>query len=496
MRKALVWCAGDVTNYIPLTYKVNEKEVKTSLAPAALNEVNNYNSLITIIPETLFIENHEENYKLLLKAKSHYEGYYLTKGYSGEDKYIHKLLEKGFKAYKVVHPGIARPFKVKIENKAVYTEGSEEKTFKASFNALLNTVYSVLRQTVLNEKVDEIHVDLTHGTNILVNALMLASQIIAETYETKIRLWAAPVLTRPEEGATVEYIEITQASKIAREVLAGTVAWKKLDERILPTQAVSEIGKILGPLLRGLYGNIKTLTKIQENILWGLRSGQAAILHSYIENAFPLVERTYEKISKVINTYYLQKIPEKLRIGDTPWLPIADAIAANSIKLINNIIGKIPLETTVNILKLYFDVEYYDKIICIAKELVVLLLAKKLLNSQLIKIKGKEWSMIEDSLNILRLNLSIQMNSETKKFVSTISELVTQSQLNSINKIVSVRNKLMHGRLSKEENAIIDLNNGILYYNNMKKLQLIDKKLLKDICKDTLDLIQKLYLHK
>jgi len=505
VRKALVWCAGDVTNYIPLTYKVNEKEVKTSLAPAALNEVNDYDSLITIIPETLFIENHEENYKLLLKAKSHYEGYYLTKGYSGEDKYIHKLLEKGFKAYKVVHPGIARPFKVKIENKAVYTEGSEEKTFKASFNALLNTVYSVLRQTVLDEKVDEIHVDLTHGTNILVNALMLASQIIAETYETKTRLWAAPVLTRPEEEAIVEYIEITQSSKIAREVLAGTVAWKKLDERILPTQAVSEIGRVLGPLLRDLYGDIKTLTKIQENILWGLRSGQAAVLHPYFENTSHVIENVQEKLSKIIYDYYLKTLPEDLKLSDTPWLPIADTILRNSTKLLSKTLGKTPLETTINILKLYHDTELYDKIVCIARELIIVLLARKILKNNSIEIAGEKWKLINIALNIIKLKDKgyISENNEDKKekinkeklekYKTAISKILSNDEISTLNKITSLRNKLMHGRYSIEENVIVTLNDGKLVSANTKKeIKLIDKNEIAENCYKIIAIIDKI----
>ncbi|MEM2622924.1 MAG: hypothetical protein QXI35_08690, partial [Candidatus Nezhaarchaeales archaeon] len=56
-----------------MSYDIEGSVVKSFLAPAALNKRFNYDKLVALIPLTLFLEDHSENYKLLLKGKSLYD---------------------------------------------------------------------------------------------------------------------------------------------------------------------------------------------------------------------------------------------------------------------------------------------------------------------------------------------------------------------------------------------------------------------------------------
>ena len=229
------------------------------------------------------------------------------------------------------------------------------------------------------------------------------------------------------------------------------------------------------------------------------------MLHPYFENTSHVIENVQEKLSKIIYDYYLKTLPEDLKLSDTPWLPIADTILRNSTKLLSKTLGKTPLETTINILKLYHDTELYDKIVCIARELIIVLLARKILKNNSIEIAGEKWKLINIALNIIKLKDKgyISENNEDKKekinkeklekYKTAISKILSNDEISTLNKITSLRNKLMHGRYSIEENVIVTLNDGKLVSANTKKeIKLIDKNEIAENCYKIIAIIDKI----
>ena len=463
MSRVLVWCAGDVSAYERVRYVYEGFEpIRTFLAPAALNSWFKYDLRVCFVPETLFEEGHEEGYLLLLKGKAEaFEDGYVYQAYRGGrllsegDDPVRKLLSEKPICLRVPHGGIARPLRVDVEVdvehkvKKIHIRSGDVRTFKRDFNVTFNYIYKHMLDIVREVKPVEMHVDLTHGTNVMVTALMLASQIISVVYDVKVRYWSAPILGRPERDMIVRFLDVTQAYDIASKVHAGAIAWKNIDERILPVEDFAKLGKDLGAKYGSEYGNVKTILTKSRDILWYLRSGQGGILLDEIKKLKKCIEEYSGYFSKLVNREYpRKKLPKKE--GDIPWIPLVDAVLTLCRK---HIVDELypsregdNYSFIVNVLKLYNEVEYYDKAICLGREwLISLILREKLLGRGIKKIKvGEgEWERLNTALAKPEESLCEEDKQILKEYGIDELDRIDDEILNGIKKNILHRNALI-----------------------------------------------------
>jgi len=454
----LVWCAGDVTNYQPVSYDIEGSVVKSFLAPAALNKRFNYDKLVALIPLTLFLEDHSENYKLLLKGKSLYDNKRLEvdgRDLTVYDPAVHELLAKGFECYLVPHGGISHPLVLKERDGKIVVNRSSAKKFNYDLNVTFNSVYAALRECMKGYDEVELHIDLTHGSNVLVTVLMLASQVIAEARgleaDASFRLWCAPILGPPEPGLTVKFLDVSRLSNIVRGLVAGTCAWRRLDERLLPINWYKIVGSRLGPKFKEVYGFVKSLLNLAEDLLWTLRSGQAPFAYLLCRQV-PNINGIKERLDEMIYESYL-------RVGglqeDEPWISIADVIVELTDKLVKDLkaFGDSPIDVTTRALQRLYETQYYDKVIAVAREYAVLLILRRLYckERERVEIAGDLWSKVDEELKLL----AQKKDPAHPQALSAVG--LTEDDVKTFESLRQMRNKLMHGGLSKEMNAEVSL---------------------------------------
>lgn len=497
MVKLLVWCAGDVTGYRLVSYDVEGSVIESFLAPAALNKRFNYDEFVVLIPSTLFLNNHDESYCLLLRGKSLYDRKRLVidgRDSTVYDPVVHELLSKGFKSYLIPHGGISHPLILEEQDGVVVAHRSPAKRFNYDFNVTLNSVYAALMDCVKDRDKVELHVDLTHGSNILVTALMLASQVIAEVEELEteesFKLWCAPILGPPEPNVAVKFLNVSKASNIARGLISGTCAWRRLDERLLPIDWYEAVGRQLGPKFRDIYGLVKSILKTAESLLWMLRSGQAPLAYSLL-GQISIINDAKERLSKMIYDCYLSW--RDLQEEDEPWIPTADVIIKLTDKLVKDLIKQSsnPIDVTTKALQKLYEAQYYDKVIAVAREYAIFLALKKLYSREheKVEVAGSLWSKIDEMLRF-----AAQKRDPTcLQMLSYIG--LTEDDAKTFEMLRQMRNKLMHGGLSREMNAEITLsaNPGrILEPKSDKDKKPIEKSEAKEEAQKVIKLIEKL----
>ena len=125
------------------------------------------------------------------------------------------------------------------------------------FNGLLNQVYAAMVRSVEGpgRSCSRLVVDLTHGTNALVSAVLLAAAMISTACGVEVEAYMAPVMGRP--GGSVEFLDVSDSISAVNNVAAGIMAWWMLDERLLPTRNVERMGRQLGKKYGPLFGETK-----------------------------------------------------------------------------------------------------------------------------------------------------------------------------------------------------------------------------------------------
>jgi hypothetical protein len=127
---ALLWVGGDVGNYEKVRYLYGDDVAETFLAAEALRRLlpkslGEFEYFHVFIPETLFEDNHCENYRLLIRAKAGCNGLRLfvkLKDYEDATKpdngvcELAELLEERGSCSVVPHPGRGRPLVLKEYN--------------------------------------------------------------------------------------------------------------------------------------------------------------------------------------------------------------------------------------------------------------------------------------------------------------------------------------------------------------------------------------------
>jgi len=463
-RWALVWLGGAATGYEPVTYRLGGEAVESVLAAAALNkllagEAGGFEERLVLVPETLFEENRCGMYRLLLEAKTGYRDRRLKVSMGGElrdvtqpDRLTHELLEQGFGCVEVPHPGVASPLILEelLEEKGAYlARFGQQEIHERPFEAMLNTVYAALR--ALARKGYSLVVDLSHGTNPLVSATLLAASMIASVYGpagVETRIYMAPVMGRVARGTEVEFIDVTGAAETVNTVASGINAWNMLDERLLPREAVVSTGSRIGRKYGPLYGSARRVVEKSAELLWALRSGQVPLIPDMLRGLAELEEKAAHGLEEMLRD------PEALAL-DTPWAPVADAVAVSTRRLLERLLRERNVDTMIASVEELVDKDMPDRALGPARELVVALLAASQASpGTQLRIGGEEWEKAAKLIEMCARAGSGERPPECSKLPLTEEELAAYDRARKL------RNRLMHGRLSKEENALLQVLEG------------------------------------
>jgi len=469
----LVWLGGDVSQYRQVTYVVDGNEYRSFISAAALARAKSPTKLVVIVPETLFEKGHCESYRRLLEAKSRYGGRRLValrgdkrEDISVEDSAVHELLGKGFDCYVVPHPGIASPLRLVEEGDEVrVVRDKKAREFPDyGFNLVFSSVYLVLSKYAKDS--GRLYIDVTHGTNVLVSATLLAAALLPIAFDAKVEIYAAPVMGDPGEGAKVEFLRLDEATRAVGEVAAGGQAWKWLDERLLPIKYYEEMGEEMGKKYEKVYGRVKGLLKASAQLLWALRSGQLVVARNLVETLGKNLKEAEQNFEELVS----QELPldgkphEKWKehAGEPPWLPVASIALTLTKKIVSELHSNTNIDFVLKGLSLLVEKEYADRALSIAREWAVALSLWRGGKRGEVKVGGNEWEKADEDI----------------RNRDSIFDTVRQ-----------YRNKLMHGRLTKEDNVVLELSDEDIKFQSPPKL--IDKKKLKEAADKLLDKLEK-----
>ncbi len=476
--------------YEKVVYNVRGEEYETFLAPAALYAHFKPDHLLVLIPETLFTRDHCVKYLDALRRRAHE---------LGGDQLAEELaskLEREEECRVVPHPGVARPL-----------DTGEERVYECSFNKVFNAVYAYLSDALRRHEARKVIVDITHGTNILVSALLLTASAIKWGKSSgtglgeaglEVRVFCAPILGRVSRGARVECQEVSESLDVAGRIVAGSVAWRLLDERILPTRAFAEMGARLGRRYRGVYGSVKSLLESSEKLLWGLRSGQAPVAAMKVGDLLRKSKEAEDRLSKLLTDVVEGQL--KLECDDPPWIPVADIVVQQSSTLLKRLArrGSRPLDVIPEVMRLYREVGYYDKAISLAREWLVFLVLRSIMREDLaIRAGGDVWNTVGGALieqYERRQRQEGRGGRETSEWANLAASLVMYKRGEVLGKLRIFRNRLMHARLSKDDNVYIRLSDGGLEVRDERRREIsfIDRDVLEEIVEELEELIDEL----
>jgi len=336
------------------------------------------------------------------------------------------------------------------------------------FNLVFDSVYRILATYAEQVKGSgsSICVDVTHGTNLLVSATLLAASLIPIVYDVDVKVYAAPIMVRPGEAAEVSVLELSDAVDAVKEVIAGALAWSKVDERLMNVGYYESMGSRLGRKYRDVYGDIRSVLANGVKLLWGLRSGQVPIAIDYVEMLRCRLDGAKSKLRDILSRELpLDDQPHqdvwREHCGEPPWATVASACTVLIDKLLRELSGHSNLERMVKALDKLLTVGYPDKVVCVGRELITLVYAWKTRKKDLqeLKVGGKEWRDSEEKLG--RRNRLFE-------------------------RVRILRNKLMHGRLSREENVVVKRrdNKDVELYSGGERLRLIEREEVERIAKE------------
>ncbi|GEM_PF-3045826 len=472
MVKLLVWCAGDVAGYRLIKYRVESQVVETFLSPAALHEVFNFDKFLVLIPEILFTQNHEHSYITLLKAKAGYienntkyelydfkEDKKLTIEFKDQEKYlkienfINKLCNSNESILvKIPHPGKAKALKLVNKSPGIFSIEKDEVYGSGNFSTLVNIMYYYLEDSIRKWNVSELHVDLTHGTNIMIQALQLATLLIKHVYSNvNVKMWSAPMIS---DETVVQ--DISDVVDVVSNVITSTKLIHFFDERLIPKELIERYGEVLGEELGRVYGDVRSLvSKEFPKLLWLLRSGQIVLLPTYLLDFKRRLNNVKESVNRLVRDYIEYYVDRNIskeywgKIKDTAWLPLTSSIVELMDNMLKEFEGKDPLETVLKAFDRLFENGYYLECLLIARELIVFLLLVAL-GSKIITIKSEDWIKIESIL--------LQKKDSKEKVEDLINKYPRFKQLNrnilekvtkGFDTLVNRRNQLAHGMLSE-----------------------------------------------
>jgi len=194
---------------------------------------------------------------------------------------------------------------------------------------------------------------------------------------------------------------------------------------------------VLGPKHGKSYGEVKRVVSESEELLWLLRSGQIPLIPTRLKR----LKEVYSRAEKSINTL----ISDREAVSyDAPWMPIVDAVMVSTEKLVKNMMRETRYETMVAAVKTLVDEGMPDRALGPSRELVVALLLARKFGPGDYPIAGPEWSQVEELLRLC---------SVTEQYCGGLG--VDRRDVGDYERARQYRNMLMHGRLSREEKAVI-----------------------------------------
>jgi len=500
---ALVWLGGDASGYESVVYRLGGREAASVLAPAALASLlaagrDEPEKLVVLVPETLFEGSHCDMYRLLVEAKTGYGGKRLLKNVRGRlddvtrpDQLAHRLLERDVECVVVPHPGVASPLKLEARGGGYLVSYGLQGVYSASFDAMVNTVYAALRRLARNGL--DLVVDLTHGTNLLVSAALLSAAMIKAVYksgEAAVKAYMAPVLGRPGTDTRVEFIDVTPAVETVNTVAAGINAWMMLDERLLPMEAVRDIGRSLGPRYGRGYSSVKSLVEKTSELLWALRSGQVPVAPKLLRGLKRMHGEAEKRLEEMLSDRDALTLP-------APWVPVADAAAVTAENLVRRLLKAYNVDTMIESAESLAEKGMPDKALGPARELVVaLLLARQAEPQSKIRVGGDEWQKLETLLHNCARRASDSRGGQPRSRAGRSGLPLTDKELKSYERARSLRNRLMHGRLSREENVeLIVTDEGdleVVTHDTGKPLEAIRIENVKEVAMELITLLRRL----
>ena len=513
-RSLLVWCGGNVAEYYPVTYIINGRDVRSFLTASALYVVYRPDYLLVLVPEILFVRDHCVQYRKLVVAKAGAEVdgvrhrlYVCRRRKDGSEgwedatvsdcspevyEFVSKLVCDKYASVVVVpHPGSGDALDLKSEQ-AVENGTVVEKVFvyrqkkdagKVSVAHMLNFMYYHIVNIVEKKSIDRIIVDLTHGTNIMVQLLLIVSAFIRYGLEREVQLWTAPAI-----GREIEFQDLTPVVDNMQSLIRSIEGLKLLDDRLVDVKHVEDIGRYVGRVLGPVYGNVKSAMKTLRESFWLVRSGQCAQVVKKIPELRQVLVRIRQDYDKLVENYIHGTLSQELRESDTVWLPLVHAVQRRCAEFLEQVQGAEPLETMIRLVENLLKFENYLPALLILRELVILTLLAPDRVAQ-VRVKGPEWEEIE---NILLTHESAQKRAEKLLDVlKNLRQFVTKNELEELIKrfdsIVELRNKLAHGMLPKD--SVIHLYS----YTQWLNVNYLDKRDIGELIANTLKQLKSLY---
>ncbi|ACP49153.1 conserved hypothetical protein [Sulfolobus islandicus Y.N.15.51] len=364
--RCLIYIAGDVMSYTPTNYEIEGREFNTFFSAHALAKLLSPQKIVALLPDSLIVRDDTTAKDLDILIKGYKNMILIRSNQLFGDENMRKDIEDFVNRIEVrVVPNVGSGQAYYVDNEGnLIPEGQRYKRSpyysERSPVFIFNVVYSIFNE--ISKSCNEIIVDLTHGTNVLVSVTMAVGSLFNS------RFVAAPVMGPP--GQKVSIVDLTEVVKAMKDSLAITYSIEKVDERYFRDYSVT---------LKSLKPNeFKEMKLIIERIkskdpnkvislLKNLRNGFAVDsvrgmrdLESYINE----LERDVNELSKAYSEWYNQSYFEKENM-------IVLSHFYSTIKVRDLIYKGNDLEVLEKILGLYIKVGYYDKAISLARELPV-----------------------------------------------------------------------------------------------------------------------------
>ncbi|MCY0860607.1 MAG: hypothetical protein OWQ54_09280 [Sulfolobaceae archaeon] len=372
-KSCLIYIAGDVTNYSLVNYSLDGKNYDSFFSAHALWDALKTDKAVALLPDSLIttetkckddVEVLKKAYKNMLRDRASQ----LQSNSPTFDQFLNEL-----EVEYIPNVGVGNSKVTDCNENLVTEEKGGERRYKTvpytksrSPTFIYNTIYAVLNKYSRNY--EKFIIDLTHGTNVLVSALLAVStQFDAEVY-------AAPIMGAP--SGTVEIVKLNDIIEAMKDALKINLSIEKLDERYLVdyTRKLRDLIPSNFDNYKDLIGRIKStdLNKVND-FLWNLRNGfvvksldSMKILQQYLQQ----LESDVSSLSKIYEEWY-NKANNAFQKDNK--IVLSNFISTLKVKDVINYLnpGSDDVEKMLRILDKYIDVEYYDKALSLGRELPV-----------------------------------------------------------------------------------------------------------------------------
>ncbi|EHP70001.1 uncharacterized protein predicted to be involved in DNA repair [Metallosphaera yellowstonensis MK1] len=417
MKSCLIYVAGDVTNYELVDYIINDGnagiKVKTFFAAHALHKVFSPEEVVALLPDSLIHDDNEdwesvkEAYKGLVTSRANELG---MENQTGEalETFLDKLDVRLIPNVGVGSAKRSSGGKIVLDSNGTPQTVQYQRSRTPSF--IFNVIYSVFEDLSCEKYL----VDLTHGTNVLISAVLTAGSLFDS------RFFSAPIMGRPGVQAEVEVVELTGLVEAMKNSMMISESIKNLDERYFRDFS-GQLGRLNPKEFKdkGLIERVKkTDTNKVKDLLWNIRNGfsvKAVKSMADVRNHMDQIRGDVNTLrAYFLNWYDHQDLDkEELVLSNlSSTLKVGDLIQPGD-----------DLTSMKRLLNLYVRASLYDKALSLARELPIAFCLKE-------QGGGK---FADDDNNYDQCN----------------NEVVEGYQKENSN-VLRLRNVLMHGGLSKD----------------------------------------------